>query len=109
MAKRQRYKITREFLRALTANGKFQDYADENLRGFGRRLRPRDRCPTPTAGPSWTVSKAGAPSAIGRKCKRAKRENSRKEAALLDHKGDTITQRAERKMISLARHRSFFT
>ncbi len=97
-SKLTRHKITREFLRALAPTGHYQEFADAELRGFGVKVTPtgtitytyRWRKPDATQArrviARWPHMQPGEA-----------RELARREAATLDHKGDTLTLLAERR------------
>jgi Arm DNA-binding domain len=93
-----KHAITREFIRSIKATGKYQDYRDADLAGFALKVTPKGgiaytyRCTKPDGKQGrkvighWPVMQPGDA-----------RESARKEAALIDHKGDTVIVQAERK------------
>ncbi|MFL9998291.1 tyrosine-type recombinase/integrase [Paraburkholderia sediminicola] len=96
--KHQRHRIDRAFLRAIVPTGKYQEFVDDELRGFGVKVTPtgsiafcyRWQRPDGTQGrkviAKWPQTQPGEA-----------RELCRKEAALLDHRADGLATLAERK------------
>jgi integrase len=93
-----RYKIDRSFLRGIKPTGDWQEFSDAELRGFTVKVTPtgtinytyRWRKPDGTQG-RRTIGRYPAVQPA------EARELARKESAVLDHKGDTLTRLAERK------------
>jgi hypothetical protein len=90
--------ITPEFLRSIRKTGKYQDYRDADLPGFALKV-------TPQGGIGYTYRWTKPDGTQGRKVighwpvmqPGDARESTRKEAAITDHKADTLKVRAERK------------
>ncbi|WP_213776539.1 Arm DNA-binding domain-containing protein [Caballeronia sp. dw_276] len=93
-----KHTINRDFVRAIKATGEYQGFADAELRGFAFKV-------TPTGGIAYTYRWTKPDGKQGRKVighypemlPGDAREIARKEAGLIDHKGDTLTVQAERK------------
>lgn len=93
-----RYRIDRDLLRGIKANGVYQGFQDAELRGFGLKI-------TPTGSITYTYRWTRPDGSQGRKTigrypdlnPGEARELARKESSLLEKKGDTLTQMAERK------------
>jgi site-specific recombinase XerD len=92
-----RHKIDRTFLRAIVATGKWQEFADAELRGFVLKV-------TPTGAISYTYRWTAPDGTRSRKVighyphlqPGEARELARKDATLFDHKGDSAAQQLAR-------------
>ncbi|WP_341313901.1 site-specific integrase [Paraburkholderia sp. IMGN_8] len=94
----QKFKIDREFLRSLKANGKYQDFADSDPRGFGVKVTPAGKI-------SFTIRWTKPDGKQGRRVlgywdemnPAAARELARKALRDVDKKSDTTAEILERR------------
>jgi len=97
--KHQRVKIDRDFMRALRPTGDYQTYQCDELRGFGVKV-------TPAGSASYTYRWAKPDGTQGRKTigyypamnPGDARNAAKREREIIDHKGDTLTVAAARKV-----------
>jgi integrase len=96
--KHQRFRIDREFMRAIRATGEYQGFQDTELRGFGVKV-------TPTGSASYTYRWTKPDGKQGRLTigqwpamnPGDARDAARRESEVIDRKGDTLTMTATRK------------
>lgn len=94
----QRFKIDRDFLRALRPSGKYQEYVDADLGGFVVKV-------TPAGGVSYTIRWKKPDGKQGRRVigywpnlnPKEARELARKSLLDVDKKGDTVAEVLERR------------
>lgn len=96
--KHQRFKIDRDFMRAIRPTGAYQEFADSELRGFRVKVTPVGLA---TYSYRWTRPDGSMGRAtVGRwpdKAPGEARDAARREAELQDRKGDTLTATVARK------------
>jgi integrase len=98
MASRQRFRLDRAFMRALTATGRFQEYPDEAFTGLAVRL-------TPTGSISYTLRYQKPDGTQARKTiarwpetsPADAREIAKRELSVTPTKADAITQQVQKK------------
>lgn len=91
--KHQRFKIDRDFMRALRGTGDYQAYQCDELRGFGVKV-------TPAGSASYTYRWTKPDGTQGRKTigyypamnPGDARNAAKRESEIIDHKGDTLIQ-----------------
>jgi integrase len=96
--KHQRFKIDRDFMRALRGTGEYQAFQDSELRGFGVKV-------TPTGSASYTYRWTKPDGTQGRRTvgywpatnPGDAREAAKRESEIIDRKGDTLTVTAVRR------------
>lgn len=97
--KHQRFRIDRDFMRALRGTGDYQAYQCDELRGFGVKV-------TPAGSASYTYRWTKPDGTQGRKTigyypamnPGDARNAAKRESEIIDHKGDTLTVAAVRKV-----------